>query len=458
MPVPVPRFTKPRAHPVIKTNTSGTDQLNPPVFHHLSSTLPVSPIGPPPSFGTREQWINSLPSWRRTKPRRIWEDDARLRERDCFPQGLTVADNAAVIKGARAQACIPPLHTLLDSSRSVGSSAQFAQGCDEDADDEMSLVGSDGDQGQFDGQSQWSATSPFGSDGMDVEYHSRLDNSPTDWECGEQAYERGAFTPVFEDQSPGTNSGRDPISSPLEPVTPFGDFVDRAVAADTQPHPAVYENTIIEEPQFNQACGPECYQPQQEYQPVPENTKNPTPAPELVVTPSATPSYKKLAEPLSEWVANYVWKVCTTGLSLPSMFSPMYVSSFNSFHCYPSNLPFFSSSPINQYATLPPSYLAASVHSLLLSTLLQPSAVFLALWYIVRLPVYFGANGLGNDRVKELRFRVALLGDARGGLDRSSMEESAPFRLIVLGCMLANKWLDDHTFSNKTWYVWLSFI
>jgi hypothetical protein len=98
---------------------------------------------------------------------------------------------------------------------------------------------------------------------------------------------------------------------------------------------------------------------------------------------------------------------------------------------------------------MPPSYLAASVHSLLLSTLLQPSAVFLAIWYIVRLPVYFGAAELAVEHVKETRFRIALLGT---GTDREAMEASAPFRLIVLGCMLANKWLDDHTFSNKTWY------
>lgn len=99
----------------------------------------------------------------------------------------------------------------------------------------------------------------------------------------------------------------------------------------------------------------------------------------------------------------------------------------------------------------PPSYLAGSIHSMLLSTLLQPSAVFLAMWYITRLPVYFGSVGLGADHVKELRFRVALLGDSRGGMDRGTMEVGAPFRLVILGCMLANKWLDDHTFSNKTW-------
>lgn len=105
---------------------------------------------------------------------------------------------------------------------------------------------------------------------------------------------------------------------------------------------------------------------------------------------------------------------------------------------------------------MPPSYLAASVHSLLLSTLLQPSAVFLAIWYIVRLPVYFGAAELAAEHVKEIQFRVALLGTEA---DREAMEASAPFRLVVLGCMLANKWLDDHTFSNKTWYgIYLSIV
>lgn len=110
-----------------------------------------------------------------------------------------------------------------------------------------------------------------------------------------------------------------------------------------------------------------------------------------------------------------------------------------------------SQASVEQYSSSAPAYLAGHVHSLLLSTLLQPSAVFLAVWYIARLPVFFGAVGLGADHVKELRFRVELLGDSRGGLDREAVETSAPFRLIVLGCMLANKWLDDHTFSNKTW-------
>ena len=51
-----------------------------------------------------------------------------------------------------------------------------------------------------------------------------------------------------------------------------------------------------------------------------------------------------------------------------------------------------------------------------------------------------------------MRFRQGLLGDVYG-YERDALELNAPFRLFVLGCMLANKWLDDHTFSNKTWYV-----
>lgn len=105
------------------------------------------------------------------------------------------------------------------------------------------------------------------------------------------------------------------------------------------------------------------------------------------------------------------------------------------------------------YPVPAPSDLAPSIHSLLISTLLQPSAVFLAVWYLVRLPIYFGAAPLGAELVKERAFRGALLGDGYTGLEATTPEASPAFRLVVLGCMLANKWLDDHTFSNKTWYV-----
>jgi len=445
MPVPVPRLSKPLAHPVIKRHRlADPDHIN--SFQNLTRTLPVSPTGPPPSFGTREQWINSLPSWRRTKPRRIWEDDSRFAE-GCdgqgFQQGLIVADNASVIKGARAQACIPPLFTLFqDPSLSVVSPAtHFRQGCDGDADDEMSSDCSVLDQGQYDNESQWTASSPVRCEvGMDVEVHTELVWGHTDPAVvyHEQLYERGAFTPIFEDES----GVQDVASSPMEPepVTPFGDFVDRAVAADAHvghDNGYVAVGPGLPEPHYDyhdKFCGPQCYlaQPCVPFTEQVKEAPAPAPAPEPVITPSATAAYKRLAEPLADWVANYVWKFCTTGTNLP--------------HMPPGSL-----GALAHYPIAPPDYLSASIHSLLLSTLLQPSAVFLAVWYIVRLPVFFGGS-VAADHVKELRFRVELLGECCGDLDREAMEASAPFRLVLLGCMLANKWLDDHTFSNKTWH------
>ncbi|KAG7449459.1 uncharacterized protein BT62DRAFT_685226 [Guyanagaster necrorhizus] len=403
MPVPVPVHSKQPAHPVIKKYHIDDGHSNP--FFTLTCSLPVAPTGPPPSFGTREQWINSLPSWRRTKPRRIWEEDSRLvgrcAEQD-FSQGLAVAANASVIKGAHAEACIPPLFNFIQSP------ALHTSSTDGDADDEMSSEGST--VSQCHSGSQWGDGSPSA--------RSKMNDPPA-------SYERGAFSPIFEEPSPEDNSG----SSPIGPATPFADFVDRAVAADGYDGeygvPAISTDDI---PYGINKCDYDYYQPLPS---VVEEPKEPVLAPE-VVTPSASVGYKKLAEPLSEWIANYVWKTCTTESAFPFRGTP----------------PTFS----RQYSRAPPEYLASLIHSLLLSTLLQPSAIFLALWYIVRLPVSFGTILISNEDVKELRFRAALLGTDHGH-NQEMMEASAPFRLAVLGCMLANKWLDDHTFSNKTWHT-----
>jgi hypothetical protein len=88
-----------------------------------------------------------------------------------------------------------------------------------------------------------------------------------------------------------------------------------------------------------------------------------------------------------------------------------------------------------------------------MSTLLQPSAVVLAVWYIIRLPIYFGRMDASFGRPDEASFRNELFGlnSWLGLSEREVLDMNAPFRLVVLGSMLANKWLDDHTFSNKTW-------
>ncbi|TFK43233.1 hypothetical protein BDQ12DRAFT_170059 [Crucibulum laeve] len=443
MPVPVPRFTKPTAHPVIKhINCDNTHSIQ---SHNLTHTLPVSPTGPPPSFGTREEWINSLPAWRRTKPRRIWEDDTtHLADQQDFSQGLTAAANAPVIKGVRAQACIPPQYNIYEQVPPV-QSLDGLPSPNDDADDEMSDYSARG-YSQYGNDKQWDDNSHIGhvqdsSEAMLVDDRSTshaMDSSPMDAPSySDHSYERGAFTPIFEDQSPGVASGPDG-SSPLGPLTPLSEFVDRAVATEQHPYTSYngqYDNALpaAEYAYSGKDSGVHYHEPPVAYPTIAEQPKEQASAVSEIATPSATTGYKKLAEPLSEWVASYVWKVCTTGFSLP----PMFVRGSNA---------------LAPYSNSPPRYLSSAVHSLLLSTLLQPSAVFLAVWYIVRLPAYFGAAALGVELVKEMRFRTALLGDAHAGFERDTLE-GAPFRLIVLGCMLANKWLDDHTFSNKTWHT-----
>lgn len=83
-------------------------------------------------------------------------------------------------------------------------------------------------------------------------------------------------------------------------------------------------------------------------------------------------------------------------------------------------------------------------------TIYQVSAsagsLFLAIWYIRRLPIgplftAFGEPIAFTD--KELAFREDLL----------STRSEIPWRLLVLGLTLSNKWLEDNTFTTKTWYV-----
>ncbi|KAF8974648.1 hypothetical protein BDZ97DRAFT_1947510 [Flammula alnicola] len=443
MPVPVPRLTKPRAHPVTKPHNRVLGQTIP--SQNVTGSLPFPPLGPLPSFGNREEWNSSLPlpSWRRNKQRLPSGEDCRPTEQpnlQDFYQGLTAADNASVIKGAHAEACIPPMYNLLRVQQlpTGNTYPREHQGMHGDMDDGMDAGFSTLVQAQFDSNMQWDVDFLVGREEIDV--HRNSGSTPAEIATDPAAlntrsYQAGAFSPIFEDQSPGSADGPDNGSSPLEPVTPFGDFVDRAVA-DAQSYAAFdnhyAERNAISDYYQDKQVNLETYQAPPVFPTLIELPKAQDPIPDTV-TPSPTVRYKKLSEPLSEWVAAYVWKVCTTGFSLPPAFTQ----------------PSMNAGP---YVTAAPSYLAPSIHSLLLSTLLQPSAVLLAVWYIVRLPVYFGAAPLNMEFAKERAFRAALLGDGYAGFETDTSEASAAFRLVVLGCMLANKWLDDHTFSNKTWH------
>lgn len=315
MPVPVPRVSKPLAHPVIKQSHRGiTNEDN--SFQNLTRTLPVSPTGPPPSLGTREEWINSLPSWRRRKPRRIWEDDTRDIEQHQSQGDLIESAESSVTDNTHVRACESPLHLPLETPALV-SPVHSPLKCDGDADDEMSSDSSVLDQSRYDIESQWSATSQDVN--MENRSQSRLATRRTVIVGpipSESPIERGPFTPVFEEEP-------ELASSPLEPVTPFGQFVDRAVAAaQIDARKSAHSDPVMGRSShlygYQDPCALSCCQAQSRH-PV-EQPMNPPPIADSVA-PGATAAYKKLAEPLADWVANYVWKACTTGMSLPSAFS-----------------------------------------------------------------------------------------------------------------------------------------
>lgn len=390
MPVPVPSLST--TAPALKHSIPLKANLHP---SHHGRTLSLSAAGLPPSLGGRDQWLNLLHPWEKSK---LLEDHHRPATAvECYEQGfrhgLTGAINASAIKGAHAEACIPPLSTAV---RHCGP--QVAP---------TDLAGESGDGTQLRGTRGWSSTPNL---------------------CVED--ETGAFAPLLEDDSSDMVNG-DLHSSPIEPLTPFGEYVDRAVASSDPP--AIFD-PLVQSRSQELYFGP-CGSGSSDFRVYRNTSAKEHPRSGENQPPTATLTYKRLAEPIAEWVVTYVWKVCTNGIALPHSTS--------------------SYTPTNAaHLSLPaPLHLTSAVHSLLMSTLLQPSAILLALWYIARLPVYFGAAGLGPEHVKERRFRVELLDDTRGNLFGERREDAAIFRLIVLGFMLANKWLDDHTFSNKTWHT-----
>ena len=109
MPVPVPPYSRPPAHP--------TDKLK----RHSD---PARYTSLPTSYS-----LDSLDTQRSAshRPHRIWEEELPTFHLG-FPQGLTTAANAGVIKGARAQACLPPITSLARRNRSYTHSRRHSSG------------------------------------------------------------------------------------------------------------------------------------------------------------------------------------------------------------------------------------------------------------------------------------------------------------------------------------------
>ena len=72
------------------------------------------------------------------------------------------------------------------------------------------------------------------------------------------------------------------------------------------------------------------------------------------------------------------------------------------------------------------------------------SAVLLSLWYIFQLPVSPESVIFPQDLARN-RFRSLLLGDGPVSV------EDRILKMFVVGLMLSDKWMNDHTFITKTW-------
>lgn len=306
MPVPVPPVST--AHSVLPKRTKSGDFANSQysAFHLLKYTLPSSPTGPPPSFGSREQWINSLPSWRRTKTRHVGENDlgpVHIGVHQGFSKGLAGAVDAPAIKGAHVQTCIPPLTILLPSC-GLEMPSRNPSALDQP-------IGPEPTRGTPSSELA-TCLSPV-PPGLTGEWPHAPDLYLED--------DSGLFAPILEDDSPDMASG-DIGSSPIEPVTPFGDYVDRAVAAS--------DATVVHDPlapsrsqelqiPISVHCDPQfCHLRLYPHAEAKE---------ELIVTVNEPPlnaslMHKQLVEPMAEWLVSYVWKVCTNTLILPQTIAP----------------------------------------------------------------------------------------------------------------------------------------
>jgi hypothetical protein len=83
------------------------------------------------------------------------------------------------------------------------------------------------------------------------------------------------------------------------------------------------------------------------------------------------------------------------------------------------------------------------VHRTLSQTLLSPTAVVLSLWYIKRLAIHSGGAADGIMLRQMLHRSVSDMNGCGG--------EEAVQRILTLGLACSNKWLDDNTFTNKSW-------
>ena len=306
MPVPVPRTNRPTAYPVIKHNPAQTKAI-----HTISAT---------------PNRLQSLPSWRRKSYHSGWQEilpPPAQYPLQGFYKGLTAVDNVSVIKGAHAEACIPPKYKSIFLSQMITDTLPSDDEANWEVDEDYAMSShclSHVDQTQFHDSSSWDSNLLISNQGCGLLQDDRsryLNKVVTDIAAVNDRLLHQAISP-----NPDSSSGHDSGSSPMEPVTPFVEFIDRAVAAP--------QYSISDDGYADSSATHECYQDTQavlnacQAPPASPSVAEPQLKHHLVVdsvTFSTTLGFKKLSGPLADWVANYVWKTCTTGLSLPPAFS-----------------------------------------------------------------------------------------------------------------------------------------
>ena len=89
------------------------------------------------------------------------------------------------------------------------------------------------------------------------------------------------------------------------------------------------------------------------------------------------------------------------------------------------------------------------IHRILFATAIPHSAVFLALWYIFRLPISPQTVVYAQDTARA-RFRDSLKNGS------TYLIEGYMMRVFTAGIMLADKWVNDQTFQLRTWCATVS--
>jgi hypothetical protein len=267
---PALRLTRQATYPLITSRGPGSPDLYSPFPAFDDEDRSVTQT-------SRQQRMSWTASWGAQRPRNPWDD--------VMDTGDVASQNRASYSAGAAELALPLGFPSLTFAPPT-SYERMSAALEDDGGTEYSGVHGTG--------SEWS-DSDGEDDIMEDVYHPGV--------ADEDDMDLARYgSPLVDDMSPIDNA--EPGSSP-GPVTPFGDYVDRAIV-----YPA--KNTVhhSELPLYDgqsQDCGSHCPQCQQ-HQHVAAQAEKPAP----IATPSATEAYRNTADHLSVWIAEYVWKLCVS--------------------------------------------------------------------------------------------------------------------------------------------------